>query len=334
MLDRNDLQENIAIIKINKTYREGMSALELYDATRGCWKRKIESVNKAEYVFSVVFGIVKEVYKVDRWFPAEQLNRETINEDPVYNAGRIAFDGKIADEPIRTKYIGCSVTKLFKHGEADPVKVFFKDSVNHESPKDINNPCIPALIIQTDEEPIIVCPNCEYSFEKAPRCPECGQLIQYDKVKWDKPKLENLDVWEKTANLTGTSAKEVADFVRAICKEECFTYHVGAVDLAIDIKAIENAKSLKLVMFFGNGSSGAFKPLELIDYLKRNDLDCGIATWYMEAMKPYLIPNQKNKPYERVNGYYYFNFSTIVEKQSDIIEIFKGLRNRIKENKI
>ena len=24
-----------------------------------------------------------------------------------------------------------------------------------------------------------ICPNCMFEFVKAPRCPECGQLIQY-----------------------------------------------------------------------------------------------------------------------------------------------------------
>lgn len=329
-LSRSDLEENIVVIKINKSYREGMSALELYDVTRGCWKRKIESVEKAEYVFSVVYGIVKEVYRIDRWFPSDQINRETIKEVPEHNAGRIAFEGSVADESIRSKYLGKSVADLFKHGEADPVKVFFREAVKSGTPSDINIASKPALIIQTSDEPIVVCPNCEYSFGKAPRCPECGQLIQYGKEKWNKPKLANLDAWEEAANLTGVTSKEVADFVRRVCKEECFSYHVGAVDLAIDISAIDGAKSVQAVMLFGSGPCGAFQPKELIDYLARYELDGDIGTWYMEAMKPYLTKNQKNIPYERLNGYYYFNFSTIIEKQEEILSIFKSLRDRLR----
>ncbi len=55
-LSREDLKHNIAIIKINRSYNEGMSSLELYDVTRGCWKRRLESVKSAEYVLAVVFG--------------------------------------------------------------------------------------------------------------------------------------------------------------------------------------------------------------------------------------------------------------------------------------
>ena len=63
-LNRNDLEENIVVIKINKSYRDGMSALELYDVTRGCWKRKIESVEKAEYAFAVAYGIIKKYIRL------------------------------------------------------------------------------------------------------------------------------------------------------------------------------------------------------------------------------------------------------------------------------
>ncbi len=37
-LTLEDITDNIVIIKINKSYREGMSGTELYDVTRGCWQ--------------------------------------------------------------------------------------------------------------------------------------------------------------------------------------------------------------------------------------------------------------------------------------------------------
>ena len=180
-LSREDLTENIVVIKTNKSYREGMSALELYDITRGCWKRKIESVDKADYAFCVVFGEVKEVYRVNGWAPAEDVERKTIPFNPETEAGRIAFFGEVADEDIRSKYIGKSVAHLFKHGEADPVKIFLKDAIGVGRLETINHGVKPLMVIQTEEAPIIVCPRCECSFKKAPRCPECGQLMVYEK---------------------------------------------------------------------------------------------------------------------------------------------------------
>ena len=122
-LTRADITDNIVIIKINKSYREGMSELELYDITRGCWKRTLSSVNGAEFALAVVNGIVKEVYRIDVWLPAEEVKRETIPYNEKTDAGRIAFQGAVTMESVRRKYLNNSVAELFKRGDANPVKV-------------------------------------------------------------------------------------------------------------------------------------------------------------------------------------------------------------------
>ena len=180
-LTRDDIKENIAIIKINKSYREGMSAIELYDVTRGTWKRKIESVSKADYVLAVAFGEVKEVYKVNGWMHSSKLNRETIPYNEELEGDRIGFSGEVAANEIRNRYIGTSVAGLYKRGEADPVKVILnKTTVNGiVSQHDINKAVAPASLKHKNDKIIVICPNCEYSFIKSLRCPECGQLILY-----------------------------------------------------------------------------------------------------------------------------------------------------------
>lgn len=125
-LSRADLKHNLAIIKINRSYKEGMSTLELYDVTRGCWKRRLESVRAVEYVLAVAYGVVKEVYKVDRWVPADELSRETIPFDAEKEKGRVGFFGAVADDEIRNLYIEKSVADFYKQGEAGSVKVFLK----------------------------------------------------------------------------------------------------------------------------------------------------------------------------------------------------------------
>jgi len=122
-LNPEDITEDIVIIKINKSYSTTLSSLQLYDVTRGCWKRKIESVSVAEYALAVSFGTVVEVYRIDRWCTADKLNRETIPYDPEIEKGRIGFFGSVAETSVRNKYIGKSMKKFFKRGEADPVKV-------------------------------------------------------------------------------------------------------------------------------------------------------------------------------------------------------------------
>ena len=125
-LTLEDIRDNIVIIKINKSFREGMSKTELYDVTRGCWKRRIASVEKADYALAVVYGIVKEVYQIDEWLPAGNEVWETIPYNETVDAGRIVFKGRIADEEIRKKYLDHSVAGFFKRGDAGPVKLILK----------------------------------------------------------------------------------------------------------------------------------------------------------------------------------------------------------------
>lgn len=123
-LSFEDITDNLVVIKINKSYHKGMTRRELYEYTRGYWRRKIESVSSAKYALAVVFGVVKEVYAIDYWVKASEADNIVRKYDPVRYSDRIAFFGKIAPEEIRNKYISKSVKNLYKKGEADPVKLF------------------------------------------------------------------------------------------------------------------------------------------------------------------------------------------------------------------
>jgi len=127
-LSLDDIQDNLVVIKINQTYKPGISAEALYDYTRGIWRRKIESVSIADYALCVVYGEVKEVYEIDGWMPATKAVFKTRTCDPERCSKRIAFVGRVADDKIRNRYIGRSVAKLYKYGEASPVKMFLKSA--------------------------------------------------------------------------------------------------------------------------------------------------------------------------------------------------------------
>ena len=122
-LSVDDITYDIVIIKINKSYNPSMSALELYDITRGCWKRRLDSVGSAKYALATVYGEVVEVYEIDYWVPSILLNRQTIPYDPAIEVGRIGFFGSVAEQKVREKFIGKSVNNFFKKGEANPVKL-------------------------------------------------------------------------------------------------------------------------------------------------------------------------------------------------------------------
>ncbi len=327
MLELRDITDNVLIIKINKSFREDMSPLELYDVTRGCWKRKLESVSKAEYALSVSDSIVREVYRIDNWKPSYEVKRETIANNPDTEKERITFTGEVADDDVRNKYLGKNVKNLYKWGEADPLKLILGKS-DGENVDSINVAKKPIDIIQEDGGDKVVCPKCKTKFKRAMRCPECGQLILY-KEKWNKPKLTDLDDWIAASNIDGATSREVGDFVRKVCANDGFSYHVGAVDLSVDIVDSEDRTIMSVFMLFGKGGSFAFQPLALEGGAEKYHLKKDAITVFLEKMKLFLIPDQKNKPYERYNGYYYIDYKTLVEKAAEIERILIDFKNAL-----
>ena len=116
VLEYEDITENIIAFKVNNSYKENMTETELYDITRGCWRIKLERAQRADYAFSVYEDTIKEVYKIEEWMPAEELQRITFPNEQVPR-GTYGFKGKIAEKEIRDKYIGKSVKNLCKQGQ-------------------------------------------------------------------------------------------------------------------------------------------------------------------------------------------------------------------------
>ena len=100
------------LITINKLYLSNMPALELYGVTRGIWRVNKSRAEKVEYALAVYQGIVREVYRVEKWHPAGILpyqTREKFSEKE--KIGRWEFSGQVAEPAIREKYVGFSVGK-------------------------------------------------------------------------------------------------------------------------------------------------------------------------------------------------------------------------------
>jgi hypothetical protein len=118
----NHFDENCALIRINKTYRSGMPSSELYEYTRGIWKISEETRNKLQFACCVFNGVIREVYKIEKWFPAGTTfysHRSDILSR--LNSGRYEFIGNIADPIIKNKYNYKSVAHLFKKGFISPI---------------------------------------------------------------------------------------------------------------------------------------------------------------------------------------------------------------------
>lgn len=69
ILHEEDIAHSILVIKINKLYRRGMSAEELYETTRGFWVVSLDEIRRknVQYVFAVYNQLVVAVYKPDEW---------------------------------------------------------------------------------------------------------------------------------------------------------------------------------------------------------------------------------------------------------------------------
>lgn len=108
------------LIKISRRWSYSMSAIELYDSTRSCWKLAKDKVNKIQYAFAVYDNVIREVYEVRAWLPAGSsmvsYEREAVNTE------RMEFVGVVANQSIRKKYLGKNVGAFFPKGAANPVQ--------------------------------------------------------------------------------------------------------------------------------------------------------------------------------------------------------------------
>lgn len=110
------------LIRINRHFKYGMSADELYEVTRGIWvigKRR----QNAKFAMAVYDGVIREVYEIKSWHRAGDTPYLTrIQSDLAKSRDkRWEFLGRVASEADRSRYIGRSVAHLFAYGQQNPI---------------------------------------------------------------------------------------------------------------------------------------------------------------------------------------------------------------------
>jgi hypothetical protein len=114
-----DIVDPAILIRINRLFRPHMTDQELYEATRGMWRLGTRR-EKYPLAMAVFVGVVREVYQIDSWHSAGTTTYVTeLHRNPA-PAGRWEFVGKVADEPIRSRYKLKSVAKYFPRGLQSP----------------------------------------------------------------------------------------------------------------------------------------------------------------------------------------------------------------------
>lgn len=110
------LDDPSIIININKTYCRGTGGAGIYEATRASWVVHKNRRNEVKYALSEFRGIIVEVFQIEEWYPVDGKDK---NGNP---KTRWAFNGRIADDQIRNKYVNRSVAHIKKRGAANPIR--------------------------------------------------------------------------------------------------------------------------------------------------------------------------------------------------------------------
>lgn len=109
------------LIRVNRLYRPGMTAAELYDATRGVWVVGRRQGAAARFAFAVFEGIVREVYEIAAWLPAgSTFMTRSVQGERI--RGRWEFVGRVASDRIRQRYVDRYVGHLFRPGDQNPIR--------------------------------------------------------------------------------------------------------------------------------------------------------------------------------------------------------------------
>jgi len=104
--------DKAVLIRLNKSYSEGMTKDELYAASRGNWAISLKRAAVAEYAYVLHKGLVVEVYSVSKW---EETKEIAGNGSP-----RVRFTGEHAED--RRHMLGVNLAHMFKVGESSPIK--------------------------------------------------------------------------------------------------------------------------------------------------------------------------------------------------------------------
>ena len=116
--DEVDIRHPAILIRINDLFRYGMTAIELYDATRGVWKAG-PNRTKAKYALAVFDGVVQEVYEIAGWFSGGSTLYTREDTDA---PDRWEFVGRIAPDSIRNRYRFKSVRSHLPRGAQNPIR--------------------------------------------------------------------------------------------------------------------------------------------------------------------------------------------------------------------
>ncbi|MGU9951812.1 MAG: hypothetical protein ACNYPH_05855 [Gammaproteobacteria bacterium WSBS_2016_MAG_OTU1] len=96
---------DVLLFRINKSYKKGLTARGLYEATCGTWRISVSNANSIKYAVAIVDGAIRQVYEVKSWRIAGTIIYKTRPYLDKVDPTRKEFIGNIAKGDVR-KLIG------------------------------------------------------------------------------------------------------------------------------------------------------------------------------------------------------------------------------------
>ncbi|PTL89072.1 hypothetical protein C6W88_19780 [Halomonas litopenaei] len=114
------IAQHPVLIRIFRSWHEGISDEELYEVMRGVWMLG-ERRELVELAFAVANGVVCEVYRVLSWPPAGSTPYHARPHSDVSIDGSWEFVGEGAGPHERHRYKGMDVSEWFEKGSSNPI---------------------------------------------------------------------------------------------------------------------------------------------------------------------------------------------------------------------
>ncbi len=117
-----EIGDDCLIININRNYKRGAGVEAIYNATKETWKMAEWRPKSFNYILSEYRGLIREVFKVKNWYKKERPDK---NGNTYLGYG---FNGTVANNDIRSRYINKSVSGIKPRGYANPT--IYPDTYN------------------------------------------------------------------------------------------------------------------------------------------------------------------------------------------------------------
>jgi hypothetical protein len=117
-----DPKHRLMLVRVARQFRVGMDEEALYVATRQWWRigadrMKLGSSRSPEWAMAVYKGVVRAVYRIERWRPP---SAKQIAAEPQLK-GRWAFTGKL-DSEMTERYAGSDVSAKLPISAQNPIR--------------------------------------------------------------------------------------------------------------------------------------------------------------------------------------------------------------------